>query len=187
MPLPHPPPFSLSGHLCVRPQANPGLHLSLPPRCTYVCVCVCVCMCVCVCVCVCICICMCVCVCVCIDTHTHTYTYVCISLDICCISRSPFLLLARSLSRSLAVPHSLRLSLSLSHSPPRPWLVSVLSADACNVQINGLSLRLSRVNSWHFGQSVSGVWTCVCEFASQTRTRIHTYTHIHTHTHTHMV
>jgi len=75
MPLPHTPPLSLSGHLCVHLQANPGLHLSLPPRCTYVCVCVCVC--VYVCACVCICICMCECVCVCIHTHTHTHIYIC--------------------------------------------------------------------------------------------------------------
>ena len=30
-----------------------------------------------------------------------------------------------------------------------------------------------------------GVWTCVCEFASQTRARMHTYLHIYTRTHAH--
>jgi len=30
-----------------------------------------------------------------------------------------------------------------------------------------------------------GMWTCVCEFASQTRARMHTYLHIYTRTHAH--
>jgi len=119
-------------------------------RFVHTCVCVCVCVYVCVCMRVCVYMHIYVCVCVCMYTYTHIYIYiyVCISLDICCISRSPFLSLAHSLSRLLALPRSLSLFLSL--SPPRPWSVSLLSADACNIQTHGLSLRLSRFNSWQF-------------------------------------
>ena len=163
--------------------------------CMRVCLCVCVCMCVCVCVCVCVCacvwmcecvclcvfvcVCACVCVCVCVYVHTHTHThtyiyiYICISLGIYCTSRSPFLSLARSLSRSLV---SLALSLRVSLFPPhlsRPWSVWVLSADVCNIQINRLSLRLSRFNSWQFcSESIGSANMCVWR-----RTRIHTCTH----------
>ena len=81
MPLPHTPPPSLSGHLCVQLQANPGLHLSLPPRCTYVCVCVCVCVCMCVRVCVYMHMYACECVCMYTHTHTHTHIYICRERD----------------------------------------------------------------------------------------------------------
>ena len=138
-----------SGHLCVRPPANLGLHLSFPPRGTYVCVCTCVCACVCVCACLFVYAYLCVCVCVYIHTHTHICMYV-YRLAFAVISRSPFLSLARSFSRSLALPRSPSLSLSL--SPPRLWWASALSADACEIhsKYHRLSLRLSRFKSGQF-------------------------------------
>ena len=160
--------------------------------CVYACVCVVLCECVYACVYVCLCACVCVCVCVCMYTHKHAYNnidiHVCISLGIYCTSRSPFLSLARSLSRSLV---SLALSLRVSFSPPhlsRPWLIWVLSADACNIKIKGLSLRLSRFNSWQFCSGHARTHTYIgsadmcCEIASHPRTCVQTYTHINTHT-----
>ena len=110
--------------------------------------------------------------------------YVCISLGIGCISRSPFLSLARSLSRSLALPRSLSLSLFLSllRAGGRSWysvqmrVIYKLTDSLC------VSLALTLGT---FVQSVLGVRTCVCEFAPHTCTRIHTYKHIYTRTRTH--
>jgi len=81
-------------------------------RIVHTCVCVRVCVCVCVCVCACVCVnaYLCVGVSAYIYTHICIYVYVYISLGICFISCSPFLSLARSLSRSQALPRSLSVS-----------------------------------------------------------------------------
>ena len=65
------------------------------------------------------------------------------------LNLSLFFSFARSLSFSLAGSPSLSLSLSLP-PPPVPVVGLGTQCDACNIQINGLSLRLSRFNSWQF-------------------------------------
>ena len=172
----HTPPLSPSAGTFACSCKQILAYTSRSHRVVHTCVCVCVCVCMCVRVCAYAYVCVSVCVYVYTHTHTHIYIYVGISLDICCISRTPFFSLAGSLSRSLFVSRSLSLSLSL--SPPRPWTVSVLSTDVCNVQINGLSLRLYRFNSWHFGHSVLRVRTCVSLFLTSTVSALYRNAHI---------
>jgi len=122
-----------SRHLCVRPSPNFGLHLSLPPRCTYVCVCVCMCMCVRVCVCVYMHMYVCVCVCVRINIYVcfHVRMYIVWYLLHLLLS---FFLTHSSLSRSLTLARSLSVSFSLSLSPSLSLFFSPAPVVGLNTQ-----------------------------------------------------
>jgi len=95
-------------------------------------------------------------------THTHTYTH--------------------TVPVRTSANH-LILTLSLSPPPPpRPPRARGRSEYSAQMRViskltDSLCVSLA-FTLGIFVQSVLGVRTCVCEFASHTRTRIHTYTHI---------
>ena len=146
--------------------------------CVYTCVCVNVCIRVSMCVCVRACVRVCVCLCVCMYTHTHTYINIYIYMYIAWHLLHLSFSFARSLSFSLAsLPRAL--SLPPPSKPPRARGRSGYSAQMCVIsKLTDILCVSLALNLGSFVQSVLGVRTCVCEFASHTRTRIHTYRQI---------